>query len=69
MAHTPRLWRHITKPVQFSLVVNDFAVKYGGKEHVHHLTKALTTDHKVVSDAYAVEVDWEGDLFCGITLN
>ena len=63
MAYTPGLWRHVTKPVQFSLVVDDFGVKYVGEEHVNHLIKALQTDHKVPGDAYKVEVDWEGDFF------
>ena len=59
----------MTKPIQFSLVVDDFGVKYVGEEHVHHLIKALKTDHKIPGDAYEVEVDWTGDLFCGITLD
>ena len=46
VAHTPGLWRHVTKPVQFSLVVDDFGVKYVGEEHVRHLIQALKTDHK-----------------------
>ena len=69
VAHTPGLWRHVTKPVQFSLVVDDFGVKYFGEEHVNHLIRALQTDHKVPGDAYEVEVDWKGDLFCGISLD
>ena len=59
VAHTPGLWRHVTKPVQFSLVVDDFRVKYVGEEHVRHLIQALKTDHKEPGDAYKVEVDWE----------
>ena len=27
VAHTPGLWRHITRPITFSLVVDDFGVK------------------------------------------
>ena len=41
VAHTPGLWRHITRPVQFSLVVDDFCVKYVGKENADHLVTAL----------------------------
>ena len=69
VAHTPGLWRHVTRPVQFSLVVDDFGVKYVGKKHAEHLIKALQADHKVAGDGYKVEVDWEGDLFCGISLD
>ena len=58
----------MTKPVQFSLVVDDFGVNYVGEEHVHHLIQALKTDHKEPGDAYKVEVDWKGNLFCGITI-
>ena len=29
--HTPGLWQHVTRPIQFSLVVDDFGVKYVGK--------------------------------------
>ena len=54
--------------MQFSLVVDDFGVKYIGEEHVRHLIQALQTDHKEPGDAYEVKVDWKGDLFCGITL-
>jgi hypothetical protein len=30
---TPGLWKHKWWPVWFSLIVNDFRVKYIGKEH------------------------------------
>jgi hypothetical protein len=29
--HTPGLWLHKTRPIAFSLIVDDFAVKYVGK--------------------------------------
>jgi hypothetical protein len=29
--HTPGLWLHKTRPIYFTLVVDDFAVKYVGK--------------------------------------
>ncbi len=35
--NTPRLWKHDTRPISFTLVVDDFCVKYFGKEHVDHL--------------------------------
>jgi hypothetical protein len=31
--HTPGLWLHKTRPISFTLVVDDFAVKYVGKQH------------------------------------
>lgn len=59
---TPGLWRHKWRPVTFSLVVDDFGVKYVGKEHAQHLIAALQTH-------YNIAIDWEGRTFCGITLN
>jgi hypothetical protein len=59
---TPGLWRHVTRPIQFTLVVDDFGVQYVGAEHAHHLIAALETD-------YTVSKDWKGGLYCGITLN
>ena len=61
--HTPGLWKHKTRPITFVLVVDDFGVKYEGKEHVWHLVNALQKFYTKIS------VDWEGKLFCGITLD
>ena len=61
--HTPGLWKHHTRPVTFVLVVDDFGVKYVGKQHVLHLLNALKMFYEKIS------VDWTGKLFCGITLN
>ena len=33
----PGLWAHKTRPIIFTLVVDDFGVKYVGKEHAIHL--------------------------------
>ena len=62
VAHTPGLWWHGTRPVQFSLIVDDFGVKYVGKENAKHLIKAIK------KASYEVALDWEGSLYCGITL-
>jgi hypothetical protein len=58
---TPGLWRHVNRPIQFTLVVNNFGVQYVGKEHAHHLIDAIETD-------YTVSKDWNGGLYCGISL-
>jgi hypothetical protein len=60
--NTPGLWRHKTRPITFSLVVDDFGVKYVGKEHADHLINCLTTE------TYKLTEDWAGDLYCGISL-
>ena len=60
--YTPGLFTHNTRPIWFTLVVDDFGIKYNGKEHADHLLKVLRGH-------YSVEVDWNGALYCGITLN
>eukprot|EP00804_Cyclotella_cryptica_P011478 CCRYP_016405-RA/>CCRYP_016405-RA protein AED:0.32 eAED:0.32 QI:0/0/0/1/0/0/3/0/516 len=59
--HTPGLWKHTTRPVSFTLVVDNFGIKYVGKEHADHLLNAL-------KQHYTLEIDWSGTLYCGIAL-
>jgi len=59
--HTPGLWTHKWRPICFSLIVDDFGVKYVGKEHAEHLINALGD--------YEVEIDWEGKKYGGIDLD
>jgi hypothetical protein len=59
--HKHSLWRHITRPITFTLVVDNFGVKYVGKEHADHLLHAL-------KQHYEVTEDWEGKLYCGVSL-
>ena len=35
--YTTSLWRHKWRPVSFTLVVDDFGVKFVGEHHVNHL--------------------------------
>ena len=53
VAHTPGLLDHITCPIVFSLVVNNFGVKYVDTPNADHLTAAL--NHKC-----EVSEDWTG---------
>ena len=50
VAHTPGLYKHNTRPVWFTLVVDDFGIKYIGQENAQHLIDAL-------KDFYEVEID------------
>jgi hypothetical protein len=59
--HTHGLWKHTWRPIQFTLVVDDFGVMYVGKEHADHLADALRNH-------YQISVDWKGELYCGMTL-
>ena len=45
VAHTPGLWRHVTRPVQFTLCVDDFDVKYAGKENSDHLINTINKNY------------------------
>ena len=38
---TPGLWKLKSQPINFTLVVDAFGVKYSGKEHALHLKAAL----------------------------
>jgi hypothetical protein len=60
--NTPGLWRHMTRPITFSLVVTIFGVKYVCKEHADHLINCLK------EETYKLTEDWTGDLYCRILL-
>ena len=55
------LWRHQTRHLQFSLVVDDFGIKYELQEEITHLLDSLKTIYKI-SD------DWCGKLYFGLNL-
>jgi hypothetical protein len=59
--HTPGLWLHKTRPIAFSLIVDDFAVKYVVKQYADHLKNALL-------QSYELTTDWEATLYSGISL-
>ena len=59
--HTPALWRHVTRKVTFALVVDDFGVKYEGRENFKHLCDALR-------DLYEITVDEKGEKFLGLSI-
>ena len=44
---TPGLWRHQTRALQFSLVVDDFGIKYDCQDDITHLLDALKTIYKI----------------------
>ena len=55
----PGLWKHITRLISFTLVVDSFGVKYAGKEHVDHLMTIL-------QEHYQVKAYWTGNRYIGI---
>ena len=42
-------------------MVDDFGIKYTGREHAEHLLAAL-------SDLYTITTDWTGGRYVGLTL-
>jgi hypothetical protein len=59
--HTPGLFRHATRPVTFSLVVDDFAIKYVDRANAEHLLATLRSLDNITTD-------WTAPMYCGITL-
>ena len=59
---TPRLWTHVSRPISFTLVVDDFGVKYVNKADADHLVASIKS-------TYTLSEDWTGNLYCGIALN
>ena len=59
--NTPGLWYHESRPITFTLVVDNFKVKFVKKEDVDHLIVSLKT-------TYTLTEDWTSTLYCGITL-
>ena len=48
--------------MQFTLVLDDFGVKYVGTEHALHLQRVIQND-------YEVKTEWDGRRYIGITLD
>ena len=62
VTRTPVLCKYTTKPTSSSLVVDDFGVKYIGKENADHLIQAL-------QKVYTISIDWTGYLLGGLTID
>ncbi len=58
---TPGLWKHKWHPVWFSLIVNNFGVKYIGEEHTQHLLQTVQQYFKCLFEP-------EGERYCGLTI-
>ena len=59
--HTTGLWTHVWRPVSFTLVVDDFGIKFVGNNHANHLKKTLKR-------WYDITTDWSGSKYVGISL-
>jgi hypothetical protein len=58
---TPGLWTHEWRPITFSLVVDNFGVKYIGEENAQHLVQ-------MVQKYYTCLFEQEGERYCGLTI-
>ena len=58
---TPDLWRHETLPTTFTLVVDDFGIKYFHTDQLTHFLNALRQN-------YRISMDLSGNDYCGLTL-
>ena len=58
---TPGLWKHKDRSTTFTLVVDDFGIKYTNQADADHLITTLKL-------LYSVSVDWTGAKYCGIQL-
>ncbi len=58
----PGLWTHKTRNICFTLVVDDFAIKYTTKEDAQHLVNALEKD-------YTISIDWDTTKYIGLTID
>ena len=59
---TPGLWRHVWRSTTFTLVVDDFGVKFDGDANANHLVKTLERH-------YNVTFDWKEGLDLGINIH
>jgi hypothetical protein len=57
----PGLWRHKSRPLTFTLIVDNFGVKFVNKADVNHLISSI-------KKTYTLTEDWTGNLYCGIML-
>ena len=62
MKHTPGLWRHESRPTTFTLVVDNFGIKYFKKSDADHLLTSL-------GKKYYLTIDWTGMSYPGLTID
>jgi hypothetical protein len=60
--NTPSLWKHTSRPISFTLVVDNLGIKYESKEDIDHQIAAIKIKYKLSED-------WSGNLYCSIKLN
>jgi hypothetical protein len=59
--NTPGLWQPKSRPITFSLIVDNFWVKFVKKDNVDHLISSIKKMHPLTKD-------WTDNVHSGITL-
>ena len=59
--HTPGLYAHTTRVTAFTLVVDNFGIKYFSKDDALHLLTCLRVVYEIITD-------WTRSLYIGFTL-
>ena len=59
--NVPCLFTHDNNGIAFTLVVDDFGIKYQNKESAEHLINTL-------KELYPITIDWTGNKYLGISL-
>ena len=56
----PRYWKHKTLLIDFTLVIENFGVKYVNQDHTMHLINVL-------QQFYEISIDWTGTKYIRLT--
>ena len=59
--NTPCLFRHVSNGNTFTLIVDDFGIKYTSQAAIDHLIAVLR-------ELYVIKINWTGDLYIGFTI-
>jgi hypothetical protein len=56
------LWQHSYRPISFTLCVDNFGIKFVGREYAKHLASILSKHYKCLHD-------WDGQRYLGMNIN
>ncbi len=59
---TLELWKHALRHISFMLCVDDFSMKYAGREHAEHLLQVLNMHYKCLQH-------WDGKKYLGMDID
>ena len=62
----PGLWSHKWRTIQFTLIVDDFWVKYIRDEHAEHLISVVKKYYELTHD---LNKEKQGTIYCRVTMD